>query len=101
MVRAGVSAMFSGHDHHYVRGKIHRGFPFFVSGGGGGKLQPVSRYSPYGWFAGKKEAQAVANHYLVLDVTDERCTVRAVDGQGAVIDEVALPPRAGRAAPEE
>jgi hypothetical protein len=101
MVRAGVSAMFSGHDHHYVRGKIHRGFPFFVSGGGGGKSHPVSQYSAYGWFAGKKEVQAEANHYLVMDVGDARCTVRAIDDRGAVFDEAVLSPRAGRAVPED
>jgi hypothetical protein len=101
MIRAGVSAIFSGHDHHYVRGTIHRGFPFFVSGGGGGKLQPVNRHSPYGWFAGKKQAEAVTHHFLVLDVAEGRCTVRAIDDRGTVIDEVELLQKAGRAATEE
>jgi hypothetical protein len=100
MVRAGVSAIFSGHDHHYVRGRIHRGFPFFVSGGGGGKLHRVNRFSPYGWFAGKKEAHAVVKHLLVLDIADGGCTGRAVDEHGSVFDEVTLAPRYGRAGRE-
>lgn len=96
MVRAGVSAIFSGHDHHYVRGSIHRGFPFFVSGGGGGKLHRINRYSQYGWFVGKKEVQAAVNHYLIMDVAEDGCTVRAVDERGVVFDEVVLAPRSGR-----
>ncbi len=93
MGSVGVSALFSGHDHHYLRGKIHWGFPFFISGGGGGKLYPVSRRSPYAWVVGKKEVDATIHQFLVLDAADGRCTVRAIDGRGGIIDEVALSPR--------
>ncbi len=63
------------------------------SGGGGGRLYPVSRRSPYAWAVGKKEADATTYQFLVLDAADGRCTVRAVDGGGGIIDEVALSPR--------
>jgi hypothetical protein len=92
MGRAGVSAIFSGHDHHYLRGRTHWGVPFFISGGGGGKLYPVSRRSPYAWLVGKKEVEAVTHQFLVLDVADGRCTVRSIDKGGSVIDEVTLSP---------
>jgi len=95
MGRAGVSAIFSGHDHHYLRGRLWFGFPCFVSGGACKKLYPASRHSPYAWLVGRKESEAVVNHFLVLDVADGRTTVRAVDGRGAIIDEVVLSPRRG------
>ena len=32
----GITAFFSGHDHHYIRGVTLFNTPFFISGGGGG-----------------------------------------------------------------
>jgi hypothetical protein len=90
---AGVSAVFSGHDHHYLRGKTHWGFPFFISGGGGAKLYPISWFNPYAWVVGKREVQAVTHQFLILDVAEEGATVRAVDTKGTTIDEVRLSPR--------
>ncbi len=96
MGMAGVSAIFSGHDHHYLRGTTHWGFPFFVSGGGGGKLYPVSRTSPFAWMVGRKEFEASSHQFLVLEIDDGESTVRAVDGSGLSIDRVGLSSRSGR-----
>jgi hypothetical protein len=93
MGKAGVSAVFSGHDHHYLRGRLRWGFPFFISGGGGGKLYPVNVYNPYAWLVGKKEFWKETYQFLIVDVADDRCTVKALDEQGMVFDEVGLSPK--------
>ncbi len=92
MGRAGVSAIFSGHDHHYMRGRTHWGFPFFISGGGGGKVYPVNQRSPYAWLVGKKELWKETHEFLIMDIGGGRDTVRALDDRGTVIDEVVLSP---------
>ena len=93
MGRAGVSAIFSGHDHHYVRGRIHWGFPFFISGGGGGKLYSVNLWNPYAWLVGKREFWKETHQFMIIDVADDHCSVKALDENGTVIDEVGLSPR--------
>jgi 3',5'-cyclic AMP phosphodiesterase CpdA len=41
MLETGVDWVFSGHDHHYVRGVADNGLPFTVTGGGGAPLYEV------------------------------------------------------------
>ena len=41
-VAAGVDVVFSGHDHHYVRGHAPNGLKFVVAGGGGAPLYDLN-----------------------------------------------------------
>jgi 3',5'-cyclic AMP phosphodiesterase CpdA len=41
MLEKGVDYVFSGHDHHYVRGAADNGLPFLISGGGGASLYNI------------------------------------------------------------
>jgi hypothetical protein len=90
MAECGVTALFSGHDHHYVRGRTYLGLPFFISGGGGGAPYEINRGSFLAWLVGRMEASYVGNHFLVLDVSGDRCTVRAVNDRGRTVDTVDL-----------
>ncbi len=90
MAACGVTALFSGHDHHYVRGRSHLGLPFFISGGGGGAPYEINGKSFLARLAGRMESSYKGLHFLVLDVSGGRCTVRAVDDRGRTVDEVDL-----------
>jgi hypothetical protein len=41
MLEQGVDYLFSGHDHHYMRGMADNGLPFLVTGGGGAGLYDI------------------------------------------------------------
>ena len=86
MARYGVTAIISGHDHHYTRGTTYSGVPFFITGGGGSSLYDINEYNPYAAMTGKKEFGTKVHHFLVMDVDGDRCTFSAVDPSGAVID---------------
>jgi len=81
----GVSALFSGHDHHFVNGTTYNGIDFFVSGGGGGVLYDSNHDNFFAKFVGKMEKFYKGYHFLVMDVSDDGFIVRVVDDSGAVI----------------
>lgn len=82
---AGVSALFSGHDHHFVTGRTHNGIDFFVTGGGGGTLYGFKYNNFYARFVGVMEKSYKGYHFLVMDVSDDGFTVRVVDEKGEEI----------------
>lgn len=86
MGSAGVSILFSGHDHHYVKGRTYAGPYFFVSGGGGGALYDINEKNPFAAFVGVMESGEKTHHFLVMDVTDDECVIWAIDNEGGVID---------------
>jgi len=90
MAACGVTALFSGNDHHYVRGRTYLGLPFFITGGGGGSPYAINEKNIFARFVGRMEASYVGNHFLVLDASRDRCTVRAVDERGQTFDEVTI-----------
>ena len=90
MAACGVTALFSGHDHHYVRGRTYLGLPFFISGGGGGAPYEINGKSFLARLAGRMRSSYKGLHFLVLDVSGGRCMVRAVDDRGRTVDEVDL-----------
>jgi len=91
--RYGVTAIFSGHDHHYVRGRSHSGIPLFISGGaGGGRPYLINRDNPHSRMSGTMEYGEVCRHFLVLDVSDTECSVTAVDEEGRVVEKTSLSP---------
>jgi hypothetical protein len=90
MALSGVTALFSGHDHHYVRGRTWVGIPFFISGGGGGALYDIRPGGVFAELAGSVESSFKGGHVLVMDVFGDRCSVEAVDERGEVIDRADL-----------
>jgi hypothetical protein len=93
MKYAGVSALFSGHDHHFVTGKTHNGIDFFITGGGGGALYKINPDNFYAKFVGTMEESREGYHFLVMDVTDNGFTVRVVNDSGEEVyrKEIAEP----------
>jgi hypothetical protein len=77
-----VDAVVSGHDAIYEHG-IAGGLHYFVSGGGGARVDGVAIT------ATTVVARGVP-HYLVIDVEGGGATVRAKDVAAGVFDEVAL-----------
>jgi hypothetical protein len=86
MAKYGVTAVISGHDHHYVRGTTYSGLPFFITGGGGSSLYDINEYNPYAAITGTKEKGIKTHHLLIMDVDGDTCTFSAVSPAGEVID---------------
>ncbi|MBN1571741.1 MAG: metallophosphoesterase [Deltaproteobacteria bacterium] len=85
MSYAGVSALISGHDHHFVAGRTHNGIDFFVTGGGGGALYDINPENFYAKFVGVMEESYKGYHFLVMDVSDKGFTVTVVNQKGEEI----------------
>lgn len=91
--RYGVTAIFSGHDHHYIRGRSHSGIPLFISGGaGGGRPYRINPDNAHAKLSGSMEYGEICRHFLVLDVSDHECSVTAVDETGRIIEKTRLSP---------
>lgn len=98
MLKQGVDWVFSGHDHHYLRGVADNGLPFIVTGGGGAPLyevrteyltqgEPIAAEN-YGWLPEPGSNpytiyySLMVHHYIRVDITGPRfsaCT-KQVDG---------------------
>jgi len=85
MSYTGVTALFSGHDHHFVTGKTHNGIDFFVTGGGGGARYDINPDNFYAKFVGVMEKSYKGDHFLVMDVSDGGFTITVVDEKGEEI----------------
>jgi predicted phosphodiesterase len=108
MLERGVDWVFSGHDHHYVRGVADNGLPFIVTGGGGAPLYEVRQEcltqgepleaENYGWLPEPGfnpytiYYSLMVHHYIRVDITGPHfsaCT-KQVDGSadrpGEIID---------------
>jgi hypothetical protein len=90
MKHCGVTALFSGHDHHYIRGKTYFDLPFFVSGGGGGKTYEIDEDNLFPKFVGRLESSYEGYHFLILDFADGHCVLKAINERGEIFDEVEL-----------
>ena len=83
LARYGVDAVFAGHDHQYQRSHPIDGVVHVVSGGGGAELHSVDQ----------KDFTAVAIlafHFLEIEIDGEHATLRAINVEGRVLDEVPL-----------
>jgi predicted phosphodiesterase len=78
-----VTAVLSGHDHHYERSKPINGIVHIVTGGGGAKLTPVVQTS----FC---EKALETFHFLEFLVDGDHVTLKSINLQGKVIDEVRI-----------
>jgi 3',5'-cyclic AMP phosphodiesterase CpdA len=83
-VSGGITAVFTGHDHHYERTHPQRGVTYFVSGGGC-KLTRV----------GTSEFTAFSSsilQFLLVSVQGDEMEVRCIRDDGEVVDRVVLRP---------
>ncbi len=88
-----ATAMIGAHDHDYERNEpaADKGVMCIVSGGLGAPTRPMDGTSasrnPYS----KKFVEAL--HYCLIDVEGDKCTLKAIDLEGKIIDEIAFKPR--------
>jgi hypothetical protein len=82
-----VALVLNGHDHNYQRFISSRGVSYVVTGGGGKNLYPVTR-CPAG--TPRRVAGVARNHFTAVEVRERSLTVRAVGGNGQVIDRVVI-----------
>jgi len=89
LVKYGVVAAFSGHDHTYERTKLQQGVQYFVSGAGG-KLRrgDLNRNTPF--FASGSDENSC---FMSVEITPERFNFQTIDVNGRVIDSGELAPR--------
>jgi Calcineurin-like phosphoesterase len=89
LVRYGVAAVFSGHDHIYERTTPQRGVQYFVSGAASGKLRrgDLDRSSSF-FAAGIDET----NCFLTVEVTRDELRYQAMDATGQTLDRGAVLP---------
>jgi hypothetical protein len=90
MGRYGVTAIISGHDHHYARGITYSGVPFFITGGGGSPLYEINRYNFYAALMGRTAVKRVTHHFLIMDVDGQTCAFSAVLPDGTVFDTAVI-----------
>lgn len=76
---AGVSIVFSGHDHLYERGQVD-GLKYVVTGGAGAPLYPINRRLP-GQLAFVPE-----HHFVTVDVDGERVKMHVLRPNGSAIE---------------
>jgi 3',5'-cyclic AMP phosphodiesterase CpdA len=90
LVRYGVDAAFSGHDHIYERTRPQKGIQYFVSGAGSKPRRgDLDRRTPF-FAAGNDETSS----FMSIEVTPERFSFKTIDAGGRVIDSGELAPRA-------
>jgi calcineurin-like phosphoesterase family protein len=87
--RYGVRLVLSGHDHNYQRFAPVRGVTYVVHGGGGAGLYRLGA-CPRGY--PRRVAGRVAHGFLYLEASPESLLVRAVDLNGATVDEFTVRP---------
>jgi hypothetical protein len=90
LIKYGVDAAFSGHDHVYERIKPQQGVQYFTSGAGAktrrGDLQ---RDTPF-FASGADETSS----FMSVELTPERFSFKAINIAGREIDSGELAPRA-------
>ncbi len=79
----GITAIISGHDHHYWHGRDANGLEFIVSGGGGAPLYDIE---PDGSFGTQTIVAAKEYNYIVLNIANQRIEGTTKTPDGRVID---------------
>jgi 3',5'-cyclic AMP phosphodiesterase CpdA len=87
LVRHGVTAVFSGHDHMYERITPQQGITYFVAGAGG-KLRK-------GYTRSENSAAAFDSDqsFMLVEIAGEEMSFRAVSRTGRVVDSGVVPLR--------
>jgi predicted MPP superfamily phosphohydrolase len=81
LVRHGVQAVFSGHDHIYERLRPQKGITYFVAGSGG-QLRKGDLHRTPMTAAGFDEDRA----FMLLEVTGDEMAFQAISRTGAIVD---------------
>ena len=89
LVKYGVDAAFSGHDHVYERTKPQQGVQYFISGAGSKTRHGDLKRTPL-FAAGADHTSS----FMSVEITPERFSFRAIDMAGRVMDSGELAPRA-------
>jgi 3',5'-cyclic AMP phosphodiesterase CpdA len=82
LIKYGVDAAFSGHDHIYERTKPQEGIHYFVSGAGSKPRRGDLDRDTAFFAAGNDETSS----FISIEFTPERFTFRTIDITGRVID---------------
>lgn len=85
LVKHGVKLYLAGHKHHYERSKPTNGVTHVISGAGGQLSKKKLTYP-----SGVSAAVIQSRHFLVLEPREDGLHVRALDKNGAVLDEFTL-----------
>src|SRR5262247_1455118 len=95
LIKYGVDAAFSGHDHVYERTKPQQGVQYFTSGAGAKTRRgDLKRNTPF-FAAGADETSS----FMSIELTQDRFSFKTINIGGRVIDSGELAPRsAARAA---
>jgi Calcineurin-like phosphoesterase len=89
LVRYGVAAAFSGHDHTYERTRPQQGVQYFVCGiGSGVRVGDLDRDSSLMAFGNDNDIG-----FMFVEVTADRLTFQAINAAGHVFDNGTIQPR--------
>jgi hypothetical protein len=89
LMRHGVAAAFSGHEHVYERTKLIEGVQYFVAGAGG-KLRRGNLDRRNAFFAAGNDE---VNSFMSVEVTSEQLRFQTIDPAGRILDSGTLAPR--------
>jgi predicted phosphodiesterase len=79
----GVELVIAGHDHNYERTIPIHGTTYVVSGSAGAPIRAVNPV----WFTARARTEP---HYVLMDVADQRMTLRAINLKGETFDTVVI-----------
>ena len=86
-----ASAMFAGYDHNYERSELPSGLACITTGGAGAPVRERTaeseKQNPYSKLFLAKE------HYCLLSVTRDSCSLVVVDAEGGKLDHTTFSPR--------
>jgi predicted phosphodiesterase len=80
-VEHGVDAVFSGHEHVYVRTRLQRGIQYFVSGAAGSLRRGDARPAPF-------VARSYDDdfHFMLVEIDGDELHFQAITRQGRTVD---------------
>jgi hypothetical protein len=82
LLKYGVKAVFSGHDHIYERTQPMQGIQYFVTGAGGQvRKGDTNLKSPFRAVSFDED-----NHFMQVEVDESKISFQAVNRSGAIID---------------
>jgi 3',5'-cyclic AMP phosphodiesterase CpdA len=95
LIRHGVDAVFSGHEHIYQRTELQSGIQYFVSGGAGSLRRGDA--TPASYVARSFDTDY---HFMLIEIEDEALHFQAISRTGTTIDAGTLYKDARDARPE-
>jgi hypothetical protein len=84
-IRAGVAAVFAGHEHFYMRSTLQSGIQYFVSGGAGSLRYGDSTFAPF-----VASAFDTDYHFMLVEIERDRLSFQVMSRAGATVDSGTL-----------